>query len=75
MKKAELALSVVRGMQFSAAAVAATDDSVTATAEVSIKCRIGVDDLDDLEFAADFIRTLRPVCRCFYLHARKCVLC
>ena len=34
----------------------------------------GVDDLDDLEYAAEFIRTLQSVCQRFYLHARKCVL-
>jgi len=42
--------------------------------QVSIKCRIGVDDWDDLEFVASFVATLRPFCKRFYLHARKCVL-
>jgi hypothetical protein len=41
---------------------------------VSIKCRVGVDDWDDLEFLSSFIERLRPVCRRFVLHARKCVL-
>ncbi|KAL7537469.1 hypothetical protein ACHAXR_007842 [Thalassiosira sp. AJA248-18] len=70
MKKAQLAADIVREMQSSADAAALQ----TPSTKVSVKCRIGVDDLDDLEFAADFIRTLRPVCRRFYLHARKCVL-
>lgn len=65
MKKAELAKQIVGEMQTNAPSSAS---------KVSVKCRIGVDEWDDLEFAADFIRTLRPVCNRFYLHARKCVL-
>lgn len=65
MKKAELARRIVAEMQTNAPSLAS---------KVSVKCRIGVDDLDDLEFAAEFIRTLQPVCQRFYLHARKCVL-
>lgn len=64
MKKAGLTVDIVREMQSNA----------TSQRQVSVKCRIGVDDLDDLEFAAGFIRTLQPVCNRFYLHARKCVL-
>ena len=41
---------------------------------VSIKCRVGVDDWDDLDFISNFIERLSPVCKRFYLHARKCVL-
>lgn len=65
MKKAELARRIVAEMQTNAPSLAS---------KVSVKCRIGVDDLDDLEFAAEFIRTLQPVCQRFYLHSRKCVL-
>ena len=75
MKKAELAKEIVREMQSKANAEnGGTDSGGTPSNKVSIKCRIGVDDLDDLEFAAQFIHTLQPVCRRFYLHARKCVL-
>jgi tRNA-dihydrouridine synthase A len=64
MKKAKLAREIVGEMQANA----------PPSAFVSVKCRIGVDDWDSLDFAADFIRTLQPVCQRFYLHARKCVL-
>ena len=65
MKKAELAKQIVAEMQANAPSSAS---------KVSVKCRIGVDEWDDLEFAAEFIRALQPVCQRFYLHARKCVL-
>lgn len=68
MKKAKLAKDIVREMQSNA------NNATTGEANVSVKCRIGVDDLDDLEFAAEFISALQPVCKRFYLHARKCVL-
>ena len=39
---------------------------------VSIKCRIGVDDLDSWEFFTDFIQTVKDAgCRIFIVHARK----
>ena len=39
---------------------------------VSIKCRIGVDDLDSWEFFTDFIQTVHDAgCRIFIVHARK----
>ena len=39
---------------------------------VSIKCRIGVDDLDSWEFFTDFIQTVRDAgCKIFIVHARK----
>ena len=41
---------------------------------ISVKCRVGIDDHDDLDFVVDFVRQLSPVCQRFYLHARKCVL-
>ena len=65
MKKAELAKQIIAEMQANAP---------LSESRVSVKSRIGVDEWDDLEFAADFIRTLQPVCSRFYLHARKCVL-
>ncbi|MCF0224454.1 MAG: tRNA dihydrouridine(20/20a) synthase DusA [Fibrobacter sp.] len=39
---------------------------------VSIKCRIGVDDLDSWEFFRDFVQTIADAgCRIFIIHARK----
>ena len=39
---------------------------------VSIKCRIGVDDLDSWEFFTDFIQTVHDAgCKIFIVHARK----
>ena len=64
MKKAQLAKKILQEMQQNS-----TDEH-----KISVKCRIGVDNLDDLEFAASFIQALQPICHRFYLHARKCVL-
>lgn len=51
------------------------DEFISATRlPISIKCRVGVDDWDDYEFIAGFVQRLHPVCRRFYLHARKCCL-
>jgi tRNA-dihydrouridine synthase A len=63
MKKAEVAFAVVESMSQSAKSM-----------NVSVKCRVGVDDFDNLEYVAAFIQKLRPVCKRFVLHARKCVL-
>ncbi|CAD7976030.1 unnamed protein product, partial [Amoebophrya sp. A25] len=41
---------------------------------VSVKTRIGVDHADSYEFLEAFIDRLRPVCKRFILHARKCIL-
>ncbi|SHI76218.1 tRNA dihydrouridine(20/20a) synthase DusA [Fibrobacter sp. UWP2] len=39
---------------------------------VSIKCRIGVDELDSWEFFTDFVQTTKDAgCRIFIVHARK----
>jgi tRNA-dihydrouridine synthase A len=39
---------------------------------VTVKCRIGVDDCDDLPFLMDFIETVRQAgCETFIIHARK----
>lgn len=83
MKKAELAKEIVKDMQtnvnYDREETPDSDSgdntpSKIISNRVSVKCRIGVDDMDDLEFAAQFIQTLQPVCHRFYLHARKCVL-
>ena len=72
MKKVETAYSVLESMKNNTSSVDTSNSKKTTP--VSIKCRIGVDDFDDLEFISGFIERLRPVCKRFYLHARKCVL-
>ena len=43
--------------------------------QISVKCRIGVDEEDSLPYIVDFIdRLSKQGCRIFHLHARKCVL-
>ena len=42
--------------------------------DLSIKCRIGVDEYDNIEYITEFIRIIEPVCTKFYLHARKVLL-
>jgi len=63
LKKVDVALAVVTAMK-----------EHSHTIPVSIKTRVGVDDHDDLDFIAGFIRTMSPVCTRFVLHARKCIL-
>jgi tRNA-dihydrouridine synthase A len=41
---------------------------------ISCKCRVGIDDLDSLEFMVPVISQLSTVCQRFVLHARKCHL-
>ncbi|EEC42922.1 predicted protein, partial [Phaeodactylum tricornutum CCAP 1055/1] len=41
---------------------------------VSVKCRVGVDNEDSWEFLEAIVRSLRPYCQRFYIHARKCLL-
>ena len=72
MKKVEVAYNVLESMKNNVSSEETNKNKKTTP--VSIKCRIGVDDLDDLEFISAFIERLRPVCKRFYLHARKCVL-
>ena len=75
MKKVETAYSVLDSMQGNVSAWTTDGEGKTTVATpVSIKCRIGVDDWDDFDFISGFIEQLMPVCRRFYLHARKCVL-
>lgn len=64
MKKADKAFAVVEAMQ----------QHVPEGTPISVKCRVGVDECDNLEFIESFVERLRPVCKNFYLHARKCVL-
>jgi len=63
MKKIDTAVAVMNAMHDSAKSI-----------PISVKCRIGIDDFDDLDHVASVIRRLKPVCQRFYLHARKCIL-
>jgi tRNA-dihydrouridine synthase A len=63
MKKNAVAFKVVEAMSTNAKSI-----------PVSVKCRVGIDDFDDLEYVAAFIKHLHPVCKSFVLHARTCVL-
>jgi len=40
---------------------------------VTVKCRLGVDDNDEYEFAKNFVASI-PECDHFIIHARKCIL-
>ncbi len=52
--------------------VAAMIDAVPAHVLVSVKCRIGIDDLDSSEHLARFVeRVAEAGCRLFIVHARK----
>lgn len=64
MKQADTAFAVVQAMQKQA----------PPGIPISVKCRVGVDDWDSLEFVIAFVERLRPVCQNFYLHARTCIL-
>ena len=66
MKNIDKAYTVLESMQ--------NNISSDRKTHISIKCRVGVDDWDDLDFISNFIERLFPVCKRFYLHARKCVL-
>lgn len=63
MKYQETCINMVRTMQEHAREIA-----------VSVKTRIGIDDDDEYEFLVDFIQSLTPYCKTFYIHARKCLL-
>ena len=64
LTKVETAKSVLAAMKKNAVNV-----------PISIKTRVGVDDLDDIEFITGFIQEMLPFCTRFVIHARKCVLC
>jgi len=64
MKRLDRTLQVLQSMK----------ENASSSTPISVKCRIGVDEYDDLDYAAHVIRTLSPVCQRFVLHARKCVL-
>jgi tRNA-dihydrouridine synthase A len=55
-----------------AACVAAMVAAVPPDVEVTVKCRIGVDDSDDFAFLARFVAAVADAgCRTFVVHARK----
>jgi tRNA-dihydrouridine synthase A len=62
MKKIDTTVSIVESMK------------ENARGPISIKCRVGIDDFDDLDYVAEFIRRLQPFCQRFYLHARIAIL-
>merc|ERR1712137_922477 len=46
--------------------------SRTVQIPISVKCRLGVDELDSPDFISDFVRTVaQGGCRHFAIHARK----
>jgi tRNA-dihydrouridine synthase A len=64
MKQMETAEQVVQAMK----------EAANGQKPISVKCRVGVDELDDIECISTFIDRLSKHCKIFYLHARKCVL-
>lgn len=64
LKKVDTAMAVVKAMK----------ENSSNNLPISIKTRVGVDDLDDLDFIAGFIKKMTPVCKRFFIHARKCIL-
>jgi tRNA-dihydrouridine synthase A len=63
MKDVDRAMGILKAMQ-----------QTTRRIPVSVKCRVGIDDLDSLEFIVEVIGKLSQVCQRFVLHARKCHL-
>jgi hypothetical protein len=41
---------------------------------ISVKCRIGVDEYDSLDYLTTLVRRLSQHCKVFHLHARKAIL-
>jgi tRNA-dihydrouridine synthase A len=62
MKKGAAACMMVRAMK------------ENCTIPISVKCRIGIDEHDSMEFVVDFISSLKPHCKKFVIHARTCTL-
>ena len=63
MKQKETCIRMLQAMQETARDI-----------PISIKTRIGIDDYEDFDSMVDFIDTLRPFCKRFHIHARKCIL-
>lgn len=63
MKQQQTCIDMVKAMHDNATSI-----------PISIKCRIGIDHLQDEIFLVDFIESLTPYCQTFYIHARSCWL-
>ena len=61
MKKVDKAMDILRAMK----------DNADPSQHISVKCRIGVDELDHWEYIESLIERLSAVCTRFVLHARK----
>ena len=69
MKKIDVAIGVVKSASEAMSTTNTTNNTTkTTTTRLSVKCRVGVDDLDSLEYMIDFIDQLRPYVKVFYLH-------
>lgn len=67
MKEIDMAKQAVQAME---EATKGQHDNI----RISVKCRIGVDELDSIDHLTEFVQALEPHVQIFYLHARKAVL-
>jgi tRNA-dihydrouridine synthase A len=82
MKQPEVAESVLLAMHavtkklpiLEGETAEAKDDYTRQHCPISVKCRIGVDEMDTLDDMIALISRLKKYCRIFYLHARKAIL-
>ena len=76
MKHIAMAQRVVQAMKEASSSLSANGRTTMTTPPplLSVKCRIGVDELDHLDYMKQFITALKPYVQIFYLHARKCIL-
>ncbi|CAB9530851.1 dihydrouridine(20/20a) synthase [Seminavis robusta] len=68
MKDVDTAVEILRTMQQE------ISSTINTKIQVSVKCRVGIDELDSMEFMVELITKLSQVTSRFYLHARKCLL-
>ncbi len=75
MRQPEIAESVVLAMH-EATKLAPANEQLKAKepCPISVKCRIGVDEIDTLDDLVALIGRLKTYCKVFYLHARKAIL-
>lgn len=77
MKQPKIAESVVLAMLEATKLAAADEPSVPEGHKIrpiSVKCRIGVDEIDTLDDLIELIGRLKKHCKVFYIHARKAIL-
>lgn len=79
MKQHEIAEDVVLAMHEATGFRPHADEGVEAKdtnehCHISVKCRIGVDEMDTLDDLVALIRRLKTNCRTFFIHARKAIL-